>query len=619
MKTSGKLFPLFVVALGLVWLAVAALPPSDPQSGFRLHDFARLPVQENGRLMPFDTFARTKLMLVSHRQSVKQEVYTKEEYAAKRKEKEELRPAERDLLVEIAKKTVDGRLPTKSISATEWALDALSLHPEIVMQDNPFYDAHMFRIDNDDLLQFLDLKPSPQFGLYFKLHDFFGPDKPKFMKQAKNIIDAGGPAKDSILDNKIADLYQRVGIVYRLASLDVPFLIPPVLNKDENIADEKWLNLPSAFQIDQRKQEAEIILKMLQAHANGKPAPFNEALDRYLDWFKTNHPEVLAKNDSEVFFNRFAPFYQCIVLFVFVKLLVIASWFLAAFSFGDWAKSVRTSAWALGLLTMLVYTWALVLRIYISGYAPVTNLYSSAVFIGWGCALLCFGLELILRNGIGSFVAAVTGTASLIVAHNLLDGDSMGKLVAVLESNFWLSTHVICITFGYTATFVAGFLGIVYVIAGIFTNGLRGHTGYLLHKVIYGVICFALFLSFVGTVLGGIWADQSWGRFWGWDPKENGALLIVIWNAIILHARWAGMLKPRGLAVLAIAGNIVTSWSWFGTNLLGVGLHSYGFTKGAMISLFFFDLSQVLLILIGLTPLTMWKSFRSEAKPVIST
>jgi ABC-type transport system involved in cytochrome c biogenesis permease subunit len=97
--------------------------------------------------------------------------------------------------------------------------------------------------------------------------------------------------------------------------------------------------------------------------------------------------------------------------------------------------------------------------------------------------------------------------------------------------------------------------------------------------MIYGVVCFALLFSFTGTILGGIWADQSWGRFWGWDPKENGAVLIVLWNALILHARWGGVIRHRGRAVLAVLGNVVTAFSWVGTNLLGIGLHSYGFTQ----------------------------------------
>src|SRR5207244_2190084 len=157
-----------------------------------------------------------------------------------------------------------------------------------------------------------------------------------------------------------------------------------------------------------------------------------------------------------------------------------------------------------------------------------------------------------------------------------LTGDTMKVLQAVLDTNFWLATHVIIINLGYAATFLAGILGIVYVIRGFFTSSLNRDAGKDLIRMIYGVVCFAMPFSFIGTVLGGIWADQSWGRFWGWDPKENGAVLIVLANALLLHARWGGLVKDRGIACLAIFGNIVTSWSWFGTNMLGVGLHSYG-------------------------------------------
>jgi hypothetical protein len=130
--------------------------------------------------------------------------------------------------------------------------------------------------------------------------------------------------------------------------------------------------------------------------------------------------------------------------------------------------------------------------------------------------------------------------------------------------------------------------------------------------MVYAIICFAMLFSFVGTVLGGIWADQSWGRFWGWDPKENGALLIVIWNALILHARWGGLVKERGLMNLAIFGNVVTAWSWFGTNMLGIGLHSYGFMDAAFKWLMLFFGSQVALIVLGSLPLNMWKSFQTN-------
>ena len=126
--------------------------------------------------------------------------------------------------------------------------------------------------------------------------------------------------------------------------------------------------------------------------------------------------------------------------------------------------------------------------------------------------------------------------------------------------------------------------------------------------MVYGTVCFAILFSFVGTVLGGLWADDSWGRFWGWDPKENGALIIVLWNALVLHALWGRLVRQRGLAVLAIAGNIVTAWSWFGVNELGVGLHSYGFTEGVLFVLGLFVLSQLILMAVGMLPKSLWRS-----------
>jgi ABC-type transport system involved in cytochrome c biogenesis permease subunit len=135
--------------------------------------------------------------------------------------------------------------------------------------------------------------------------------------------------------------------------------------------------------------------------------------------------------------------------------------------------------------------------------------------------------------------------------------------------------------------------------------------GQALATMVYGIVCFATLFSFVGTVLGGIWADQSWGRFWGWDPKENGALLIVLWNAIILHARWGDLVRDRGIMNLAVFGNIVTSFSWFGVNMLGIGLHSYGFMDAAFKWLMIFIGSQVAVIALGLLPLSLWRSFRA--------
>jgi ABC-type transport system involved in cytochrome c biogenesis permease subunit len=254
---------------------------------------------------------------------------------------------------------------------------------------------------------------------------------------------------------------------------------------------------------------------------------------------------------------------------------------------------------------------------YLEGRPPVTNLYSSAVFIGWGSVLLGIILERMFKGGIGLVASGLIGFTTLIIAHHLaLSGDTMEMLRAVLDTNLWLATHVVVITLGYASMFVAGLLAVIYIVRGFFTKSLSSDEAKALTRMVYGIVCFATLTSFVGTILGGIWADQSWGRFWGWDPKENGAMLIVLWNAIILHARWGGLIKQRGLMGMAVFGNIVTSFSWFGVNMLGVGLHSYGFMDKAFFWLMLFDASQAALILVALTPLRFWASFAPRPSPL---
>jgi ABC-type transport system involved in cytochrome c biogenesis permease subunit len=238
-------------------------------------------------------------------------------------------------------------------------------------------------------------------------------------------------------------------------------------------------------------------------------------------------------------------------------------------------------------------------------------LYSSAVFIGWAGVLLSLIFEYIYRLGLGNIAAAVIGFLTLIVAHFLsLDGDTFLVLQAVLDTQFWLATHVVCITLGYAATFMAGMWGAIYILGARIVPVLDENARHQVTRITYGTLCFAIFFSFVGTVLGGLWADDSWGRFWGWDPKENGALIIVLWNALVLHARWGGLVKGRGLAALTVGGNIVTTWSWFGVNELGVGLHAYGASESSTAMwLLTFAISQLAIMALGAMPSEWFERF----------
>ena len=317
--------------------------------------------------------------------------------------------------------------------------------------------------------------------------------------------------------------------------------------------------------------------------------------------------DSLGKMHFERFFNHFSPFYMS--MYSYVILFIVT-----CFAFLFYTKQIWKVATTGLVITFIIHTFALYCRYYISGYPPVTSLYSSAVFIGWGVSAVGVLLELYFKRFFGIIVSCIVGYTCLFIAHNLSldEQDTMGVMKAVLDTKFWLTIHVITITLGYTATFLAGGIG-MYWVAGKLAGRITKSDEKAMLKAIYGVICYGMFLSFVGTVLGGLWADDSWGRFWGWDPKENGALLIVIWNAIILHAKWCGLARQKGLVALAILGNVVTAFSWFGVNLLGVGLHSYGFTdSGYEIQRAFALLNLAFVILCSLN-LQKWKEYADES------
>jgi len=226
------------------------------------------------------------------------------------------------------------------------------------------------------------------------------------------------------------------------------------------------------------------------------------------------------------------------------------------------------------------------------------------VFVGWGSVLLGLILERIYRTGMAVVVSGLVGFVTLIVAHHLgsTGDDTLHVLQAVLDTNVWLATHVVIINIGYAAMFLAGAFAAVAIVRKKLDRSFNESEEKAVARMVFGVICFATLFSLVGTVLGGIWADQSWGRFWGWDPKENGALMIVLWNAFLLHARWGHVVKQKTQITLTVFGNIVTAFSWFGVNMLGIGLHSYGFMDKAFVWLVIFSLSQLMIMGLAYLP-----------------
>jgi ABC-type transport system involved in cytochrome c biogenesis permease subunit len=241
------------------------------------------------------------------------------------------------------------------------------------------------------------------------------------------------------------------------------------------------------------------------------------------------------------------------------------------------SRALAAAGLALLAAGFAVQTYGFVLRTLIAERAPVTNMYETIVFASWGAVLFALAFE--ARHGTRLFAACASGLSVgfLLLADSVPIFDAaIDPLAPVLRDNFWLSSHVLTITLGYAALLLALALGHVTLGLLYLRRGearIRTVSGFTYRSMQAGTLLLA-----VGTLLGGVWASYSWGRFWGWDPKETWALIALLVYLAILHARFAGWMSDLGLAVGSIVGGLSVLMAWYGVNyVLGTGLHSYGF------------------------------------------
>jgi ABC-type transport system involved in cytochrome c biogenesis permease subunit len=614
-----KYFVPFVVLAALLGVALTLRPTRNPGE-YDVVGFGRLPVLVNGRIKPLDTVARTTLLMLQGRQRVA---------------------------------TSDER----ALSPDEWLLDVI-YRPEVA---NSY---PTFEIVHPEVLALFDLTTEQGAGGKRFAAAQLAKGLPELDRQAKLADDVDSSARttfqravvqlrdclvtyqrlqQSVVPAGVDNYFEQVARLQQVLPSAVASPHAPGTNRPQDPEAAKLMlelsrefgsvdtfayfrSVPPATDMANvtswQTAGASLDASLASGHFNPaaiamvdigrawhdrQPDVFNRVVHDYAAKMQTGMPALWTKCGVEARFNSAQPFYTSMSLYVLAFLLGVCSWL-------KWPRRLAGAAFGIVIVAFFLATAGVVARMWLEARPPVTNLYSSALFVGWGAVALCVVLEYIYRNAIGSVAAGLIGFASLVIAHHLsLGGDTMEMMRAVLDSNFWLATHVVTISVGYSATFVAGFLALIYVGLGRFTRSLESTNADALTRMIYGIVCFATLFSLVGTVLGGIWADQSWGRFWGWDPKENGALIIVIWNSVILHARWAGLVRQRGLAMLAIFGNVVTAWSWFGVNMLGVGLHSYGFMAAAFWWLIAWVAFNLAVIALAATPIQQWRSFRARA------
>jgi cytochrome c-type biogenesis protein CcsB len=308
---------------------------------------------------------------------------------------------------------------------------------------------------------------------------------------------------------------------------------------------------------------------------------FDESILKFKSIVLEQFPEkyaVSSKVKTEVLYNDIHPFRWTYVVYLLSALVLLVFWMRKS-------EIALRIAWVLAILGFVIQTAGFIFRIYLAERAPVTNMYETVVWMSWGSILFAMILEKIYKFKFILFAGMLVGVASMIIADNapaVLD-PSIQPLEAVLRSNYWLTIHVMTITISYSAFALAWCLGNIGLVYYVMDSKKNHEVIQKIATAIYRSMQIGVAFLTPGIILGGIWADYSWGRFWGWDPKETWALIALMGYIIVLHARLINWLQNFGTIVSGVLTFSLVVMAWYGVNfVLGAGLHSYGFGAGGV-------------------------------------
>lgn len=579
---------MIVRLLALLCFILSVVPYAAKAENFDTHSFARLPVQHEGRIKPIDTFARVLLEHFSGGETVDGmnanewlaetlfdpgtalqrpvfRIFRPQQFDLPQKDTRYYSFAELSPALQARADTIGKLTATPEKDWTEDQRALMQLSEASILYTQLLRSLSFLLPLNLDIPESLakSWKLNPD-GPY-RLQDF-RPHKDALERRVQGIIKRKGkdPARYSPEERAIAQFAMNLHVLEAAGQNNLLLRILP------GIAGDEWHTPWALKETGQGSPQSAAYLRhwedMARAYQTGDSSAWKAASEsalRSIDTF-----EGVSSIGLEVAYNTFHPLIVCGFLYF--------SAFAAMMVFSLRANpTIRRLGLSALIAGSIVHLGAIVCRVLILERAPVGTLYESILFVALVCVFIAIVIECNRKDGLGLLTGAISGLLLLFTAGSFVDGDSMKVLVAVLNTNFWLSTHVLCITAGYGFCLIASLLAHLWLGREAF-----GRKADDLVAPVMIVSLVALLLTTVGTILGGIWADQSWGRFWGWDPKENGALLIVLWLVWLLHGRIAGQLKrPAFMAGIAML-SVIVALAWFGVNLLSVGLHSYGFITG---------------------------------------
>ncbi len=347
----------------------------------------------------------------------------------------------------------------------------------------------------------------------------------------------------------------------------------------------------------QERQAIQQSFSLLQlGWAQGNSSDFVQGLTGLKTLFQNNDTSPIPhwKLQLEIFYQKSHPFRWAWILYAIAGVL-----FFFSPNLGKKERQKKTflerSAWLFMGTGFFFQAAGLISRVLIAGRPPVTNMYEVVIWVAFGTVFFALVFESLLHGGIFVLGAIPVAVISLILADSqpMILNPSINPLVPVLRDNFWLTIHVLTITLSYAAFALS--LGIAHLI--LIRLLLKSRPLPILYNYLYRTLQIGVLLLAAGTILGGVWANYSWGRFWDWDPKETWALITLLIYLLLLHGRIAGRWGGFGLTIGSILAFLSVLMACYGVNfVLGTGLHSYGFSTGGFSFVLVFLVLELLLV-----------------------
>lgn len=530
--------------------AASTAQQPQPLPNLSLRDLRMIPMQSGGRLKPFDEFSRELLLAFTGNRSF-------------------------------------------------GGFDPSELIISMMVQPGEWAAMPIIRVGNEETRKQLLLDPNRK---------FFSPNElgqnNAFLQYAQSIasgdassqVTAGGVSPvTAAMDPRAEELKRVVDRMSRFQAL---------------VGGQLWMTTPSrtdpqaaweplAAGMQNPSPQSDAVYALLKSYLDKDVEGFQQKAAAARQLIESATPDFENEKNklvAEVYYNRLRPFFQSLWLYLLAGVL----WIFAADRLEKRLSIPRLIAKSLTFTALFLHVFGFALRCYVAGRPPVTNMYESIIWVSFG--VMVFALLIYKKTENTNLRRVLMSTSTILAGLSLYAADAapllmdptIRPLVPVLRSNYWLTIHVLTITASYAAFMLAMGISNITLFQYLRSGGSLTDRISMLNLLNYRALIFGTVLLAAGTILGGIWADYSWGRFWGWDPKEVWALIALLAYMAVLHGRYSGWVGPFGFALWTTLCFSTVIMAWYGVNfVLGVGLHSYGFSSGGQSVMAAFVLAQI--------------------------